>query len=76
MANSSEEWMQGPAIDGITGLVGDLVFWKNHQSPAPWWIAEWQPDNGGVFAIVNAFGEVGTATPEELSRDFRKAGRG
>lgn len=58
-------------IDGIPGGVGELVFWKWHASPAPWWIAEWQPDNGRVFAIVNAKGDVGTASASELSRDFR-----
>lgn len=61
-------------IDGIPGGVGELVFWKVHESHAPWWIAEWQPDNGRVFAIVNAAGAVGTAPASELSRDFRKAG--
>ena len=74
--SEDQEWMQGPEIDGMTGLVGDLVFWKNHVSRAPWWIAEWQPDNGRVFAIVNAEGHVGTAPASELSRDFRKAGGG
>ena len=69
------EWAQGPEIDGITGTVGDLVFWKAHTSPAPWWIAEWQPDNGRVFAIVNALGVIGTAPASELTRDFRKARR-
>lgn len=63
-------------IDGIPGGAGELVFWKNHKSPAPWWIAEWQPDNGRVFAIVNAAGAVGTAGADELSRDFRDAGMG
>lgn len=61
-------------IDGIPGGVGELVFWKNHVSPAPWWIVEWQPDNGRVFAIVNAEGHIGTAPSDELSRDFRLAG--
>lgn len=63
-------------IDGIPGGPGELVFWRNHESPAPWWIAEWQPGNGRVFAIVNAAGEVGTAGADELSRDFRDAGMG
>jgi hypothetical protein len=63
----------GPAIDGIEAKDGDLVFWVGDESPAPWWIVEWQPDNGGVFAIVNAAGVVGTAMPSELSRNFRKA---
>ena len=72
--SEEETWMQGPEIDGITGLVGDLVFWKASASPAPWWIAEWQEDNGRVYAIVNAAGVVGTAMASELSRDFRKAG--
>jgi len=70
-----QEWAQGPAIDGIPGNVGDLVFWTAHESHAPWWIAEWQPENGQVFAIVNASGEVGTAPASELTRDFRKARR-
>lgn len=71
-----ELWMQGPDIDGMPGRVGDLVFWLDHESHAPWWIAEWQPHNGGVFAIVNADGAVGTASAGELSRDFRRAGGG
>lgn len=69
----ASDWTTGPNIDGLPGKVGDIVFWKVHSSPAPLWIVEWQPDNGGVFAIVNAAGVVGTATPRELSRDFRKA---
>ena len=67
------DWAQGPEIGGITGTVGDLVFWKASRSPSPWWIAEWQPDNGRVFVIVNALGVIGTAPAEELTRDFRKA---
>jgi len=63
-------------IDGIPGGVGELVFWKNNVLPAPWWIVEWQPDNGRVFAIVNAEGRIGTASADELSRDFRRAGGG
>lgn len=62
-------------IDGTPGEYGDMVFWKEHESPAPWWIAEWQPNNGRVFAIVNAAGVVGTAPASELSRDFREARR-
>jgi hypothetical protein len=73
--DDEHEWAQGPEIDGITGTIGDLVFWKGHGSPAPWWIAEWQPNNGRVFAIVNAIGDVGTAPAGELTRDFRKARR-
>lgn len=61
-------------IDGLPGGVGEIVFWKGHESPAPWWIVEWQPDNGRVFAIVNAAGVIGTAGADELSRDFRMAG--
>lgn len=68
-----EELEEIDRIDGIPGGVGELVFWKGHDSPAPWWIAEWQPDNGRVFVIVNAEGDVGTAPASELSRDFRKA---
>lgn len=68
-----DEWTTGPKIDGMPGVIGDIVFWKGHGSPAPWWIVEWQPNNGRVFAIVNAAGIVGTAMPRELTRDFRKA---
>ena len=65
-------WTQGPEIDGIPGKVGDLVFWKGN-SRVPWWIAEWQPQNGKCFAIFNALGDVGVAAPENLSRNFRDA---
>ena len=65
-------WNQGPEIDGIPGKVGDLVFWVGN-SRVPWWIAEWQPQNGKVFAIINALGDVGVAAPEDLSRNFRDA---
>lgn len=63
----------GPEIDGLPGKVGDLVFWSAN-SRAPWWIVEWQPDNGEVFAIVNAAGDIGVAGPEALTRNFRNAG--
>lgn len=62
----------GAEIDGIPGRVGDIVFWA---SQAPWWIVEWQPDNGEVFAIVNAMGDIGVAAPDELTRSFRNARR-
>lgn len=64
----------GPAIDGIAGRPGDLVFWLG-AGKAPWWIVEWQPHNGESFAIVNAAGDVGVAGADELTRDFRKAGK-
>jgi hypothetical protein len=68
-------WNQGPEIDGLPGKVGDLVFWVG-SSRVPWWIAEWQPQNGKVFAIINALGDVGTAPAGELSRNFRDAHAG
>ena len=71
--DDDDESDEPDTIDGFIGNMGDLVFWKGHASPAPWWIAEWQPDNGNVYAIVNAAGEVGTAPASELSRDFRDA---
>lgn len=70
----SEAWTQGPEIDGIPGRVGDLVFWKAF-GKAPWWIVEWQPDNGESFAIVDATGTIGIARASDLTRDFRKAGK-
>jgi hypothetical protein len=72
---SDNYWDQGPEIDGLPGRVGDLVFWVGN-SRVPWWIAEWQPQNGKVFAIVNATGDVGTAPAQELSRNFRDARAG
>lgn len=70
---TTEPWATGPDIDGIPGEIGHVVFWPGDTSPRrPWWIVEWQQDNGGVFVIVNADGVIGTATPNELTRDFRK----
>lgn len=63
----------GPEIDGLPGRVGDIVFWAAN-SRAPWWIVEWQPDNGECFAIVNAMGDIGLAGADELTRNFRNAG--
>lgn len=63
-------------IDGEPGQVGEIVFWKGQSMPGPWWIVEWQPDNGRVYAIVDAACHVGVARAEELSRDFRMAGGG
>lgn len=62
----------GPDIDGLPGRVGDLVFWYDS---APRWIVEWQPDNGEVFAVVNALGGIGLAGAKDLTRNFRNAGR-
>ena len=59
---------KGKKIDGLEGSVGDIVFWTTRE---PYWIVEWQPDNGEVFAIVNAKGEVGLAGADELTRNFR-----
>lgn len=56
-------------IEGTVGKPGDLVFWDGKR---PWWIVEWQPDNGEVFVIVNSDGDIGTAMNCELTRDFRK----
>lgn len=67
-AGSQED---GDLIDGEPGQVGDLVFWGDRR---PWWIVEWQPDNGRVFVVVDAAGTIGTATASELTKDFRKAG--
>ena len=64
----------GPCITGIPGMVGDIVFQAfGGCSPAskPHWIVEWQPDNGEVFAIVDADGNVTLAEPLELTRDWR-----
>jgi hypothetical protein len=68
----STEWPDIPSgpdeIDGEAGALGDLVFWYDRK---PRWIVEWQPDNGRVFAIIDAEGNVGVAGASELSRDFR-----
>lgn len=57
-------------IDGLPGQTGDVVFWYDRR---PWWIVEWQPDNGPVYAIVDANGGIGLAGADELTRDFRAA---
>jgi hypothetical protein len=59
----------GPSIDGKPGEIGDLVFWHGTE---PFWICEWQPDNGDVYAIVDAKGVIGLADAAELTRDFRR----
>lgn len=61
-------WTEGPPIDGQAGRIGDLVFWRDRK---PRWIVEWQPDNGRVFVLVDADGNIATADPIELTRDFR-----
>ena len=58
-------------IDGIPEGVGEIVFWTGRK---PWWIVEWQPGNGRVFAIVDADGNIGLAGADELTRDFRREG--
>ena len=63
---------EGDPIEGRPGKVGELVFWGEFRRP--WWIVEWQPDNGRCYAVVDAAGVVGTAGADELTRDFRKAG--
>ena len=69
---AGDRLQEGAEIDGLPGRVGDLVFWAAN-SKAPWWIVEWQPDNGEVFAIVNAMGDIGLAAADELTRNFRNA---
>lgn len=61
----------GPEIDGLYGKAGDIVFWGEKK---PYWIVEWQPDNGEVFAIVDADGNIGVAGADELTRNFRNVG--
>lgn len=67
-------WEQGADIEGSAGKYGDLVFLGSDRRP--WWIVEWQPQNGMAFVIVNCDGDIATALPDELTRDFRNAGRG
>ena len=44
---------------------GDMVFWGD---TIPYWVIEWQPENGtGAYWLINAAGESGVATPEELT---------
>lgn len=69
---AGDRLQEGPEIDGLPGRVGDLVFWAAY-SKVPWWIVEWQPDNGECFAIVNASGDIGLAGADELTRNFRNA---
>ena len=59
----------GPDIDGIPGRPGDLV-WLAY-SRCPHWIAEWQPDNGPVFDVVDALGNHTMADPDDLTRNSR-----
>ena len=62
---------EGDPIDGRPGQCGEIVFWHGRN---PWWIVEWQPSNGHVFAVVDAAGNIGVAGADELTRDFRNAG--
>lgn len=71
MADSSTD-TGGDPIEGRPGVIGELVFWGEFRRP--WWIVEWQPDNGHCYAVVDAAGVVGTAGADELTRDFRNAG--
>lgn len=59
----------GPDIDGLPGVVGNLVFMP--YSRAPLWICEWQPDNGGVFDVVDSLGNHTLAEPSNLTRNHR-----
>ena len=46
---------------------GDMVFWGD---TIPYWVIKWQPENGtGAYWLINAAGESGVATPEELTLD-------
>lgn len=64
-----DEYDEPDDIDGEPGAVGDIVFWDDRK---PRWILEWQPDNGRVFAIIDADGNVGVAGADELTRDWRE----
>lgn len=45
---------------------GTMVFWGDDKRP--WWVLEWQQDNGtGCYWIVNAAGVSGTAGEDELA---------
>jgi len=45
---------------------GTMVFWGDDK--CPWWVIEWQQDNGpGCYWIVNAAGVSGTAGEDELA---------
>lgn len=46
---------------------GTLVFWLEDKKP--WWIVEWQENNGtiGAYWIVDANGKSGVASEGELS---------
>lgn len=42
-----------------------MVFWGD---TVPWWVVEWQPENGdGAYWLINAKGESAVAGEEELS---------
>lgn len=64
-------WFEGPEIEGLKARVGHIVFLRGDKRPR--WIVEWQPQNGHVFVVVDAAGEIATANPDELTRDFRAA---
>lgn len=46
---------------------GTMVFWLEDKKP--WWIVEWQPDNGigGSYWITDYIGTCGGAGERELS---------
>ncbi|MBG95064.1 MAG: hypothetical protein CL793_07410 [Chloroflexi bacterium] len=44
---------------------GDMVFWGTRRRP--YWVIEFQPDNGNAYWIVDARGEWAVATFDELS---------
>lgn len=67
----SDESDEADPIEGVPGKAGDIVSWKGQSPHGPWWIVEWQPANGRVYAIVDAACHVGTARADELTRDFR-----
>ena len=54
---------------------GTMVFWisptgdADHLIKEPYWVIEWQGNDGknGSYWIINAKGEWGVATEEELS---------
>lgn len=47
---------------------GTMIFWGDDDR-RPWWVVEWQENNGtsGAYWITNADGDPAVASEEELS---------